>query len=177
MSCFQLCTIINEGWGRLVCHRLQHKCSEGVQHLLSSAACSNAFALVALKRFQRPDGATQKVCPSSGRGRCNLNAREEHHRAASSRNGGPCAKPGRASRGNDQLPYLGQHLLGTPPFLVICAFKLEFFSQSKARSRCRNGDAEASVGSSFPWSDCADFGWGVESFFSGQREILQFVSP
>lgn len=137
--------------------------------MLSSAVSS--------KRFQRPNGGTQKICPSSDRGRCNLIAREEHRRAVSSRNGGPCAEPGSASRGDDQLSYLGQHVLGSLPFLVIYAFEVEGFFQSKGRSCSRDGDAEAGADRSFPWSDCADFGRGVESFFSGQHEMLQFVSP
>jgi len=83
VSCFQLCTTVEEGWGRLVCCRLQHKPGEGVQRWLGSIACSNAFALMALKPFQRPSGAAQ-VCRSSGRGRCNLHVPEEQHRAASS---------------------------------------------------------------------------------------------
>lgn len=115
MSCFQLCTVINEGWGRLVCHRLQHKPNEGVQHLLRNIACLNI------------------------------------------------ALPGSA-------------IAGHPPHFWLFYDYWSFF-QSKARSRCRDGDAEAGVGSSFPQSDCADFGRGVESFFYGRHEILQFVSP
>lgn len=121
VSSFQLCTIINKGWGRQVLRRLRHKPKEDVQHF-SSVDGSKAFALVSLKCFQRPNGATQEIRPGLGMTGCHLNACEEHHKAVPSHNGGPCAKPGGAPRRSDQL-----HLLGIPYFWLFMLLKSSFF--------------------------------------------------
>lgn len=109
-SRFQPRTIVKEGWRGLVCRRLRRRPSGAVLCRATSAwqhCWADAFALVAPKLFQRPQMVPpRRSLPARGRGRCNLNAGEEHHKAVSSRKGRAGAKPGSASSGSD-LTWVG----------------------------------------------------------------------